>query len=1792
MTDDLFKMGKFNGSSKLDFYTYKRTFLAVAMIKGFDEALEASLPYLNPTTATTATYRENLRKRKLAWSWMTLTLEGAPAGILERTTTQDPFDAWSALCARYEPSTVEAYNQISRDFENCVMETPDEDPEEWMQELDRYNARLHSIRATYARDDVQMIQHILNKLPKTLYRPFTTTIMIQTTSTSPMSLATFHDKVSQFWRNNVKPFKDEAEIAMATQHAQRYDQQQEHWHREYAHAATDQANNAPRQQPQPRRFVPECTNCGRLGHTRERCWAEGGGQAGQRPPIKSVQCQICGEFGHYQSQCRKRVQQANAVYEDLDYGYDQEEYDEYDYGQQYYEDDYGLEDQFDSMFIGAYEGWGNSANTNTYTWKAPQDSRAEEETVTFGDTEWCQACNDEGDEEILIDEWETDDDKEEISFQEPETMSSLWMPQTGAWNAIEEEDYDDGDEIIMYQDDDNSTHVLGDPYEYDIHQANYAKTRKVVSWGNQQPPDPVFNDYLLDSGASCHVTNDPNDLINIEKVDKSIIVAQSSICKTTKRGDINLKVMGMPSNAVMKLNKVYYVKEFNKKIISIKQLARHNYEITFKRNTCEIKMPDGGILTVTNHNDGLFYIKAYKSNENATVSDLSVNEISKRKEIDINEAHEKFGHLSEKLIRKTARRLGFGLKGTMCRCEACALSSAQHKPVRKLTTIRATRPGERLYVDAAGPYTRAMGGIRYIMQIVDDYSRFGFCYFLKSRDEIGIGFESLLKKLKQLDRKVDYVRCDNAGENERYIQEIAVREKIQPEFTSSDTPQYNGVAERRLTVVKQRGVAMMNAANLKLETQNFLWPEAVRNANTMYNVACNSVNARTPFEMFMKRKSKIYPHLIEFGRKGVIANIGIKKGMRNKGARVIMTGYAANKPSDTYRVYNPATRKITERRDVTWMDWERAKPGQGYDVFQEQPEIGPKEGDNIVPISLTNSRERQMRGLGPKRQLLPNLNNAPLRRIVGPIPVIPPFRTTRSNYVPSTVPTIVPSTQPLAPPPVTPIGPPPGPPPGGPPPPGVPPGPPPGGPPPVTPRVPPGPPPGGPPPFLTPQPVTGLRRRNLFNTPPAIIPVRSPITGSLRGPPTRSSSTGNLQGRGRAGTRGVQTRSQASQGPLGPILRMLSPTVGPVTRSQVKQTNLVRSNSSVHQVKLLRRGNAKPNVEMVYDVALLSDPNEPKTIQEALSGPEAEQWRKSVKEEFDNFIKRGSWKFVKREEAAKKGKKIIGCRWVFKKKHEKDGTIRYKSRIVSKGFMQVPGVDYTEKFSPIATDTTTRVVIALTLMNKHRGWVCHSIDIEAAFLEGRLGVPNFLEFPPGALGLGFITAEELATQCILLLGNIYGNVDAALIFYRLYAKFLVKIGFLRSITDPCCFFLRDENDNPKLLATIHVDDTMISGTPNDIEEFKKKVRTRFVIKDMGPLTKHLGVKYDWTEDEHGPKVVATLDDLIEEIINMTEHELEREVKVRRVPAPEGKILEAEEGDEVNGKKYRSIVGKAMYVTTKLMIEGTNAVREMSKFFKKPQQGHWDALEYFVGYLKGQRGQIKLTLRAPTETRFVGVVDANYATDKSDRKSVSGAIHTLGGCIISWTSKSQGRTALSSTEAEYYSISLGCQELAFVRNLMRELNMVIDPNYIIGDNNGAIQLVKNRQVGQQTKHIDTRHHYIRDMWEDKQLEVQHIRGDMNEADICTKNVSIKTHEKHRERIRDGRLGSVESIRFALREDVENIRAFESIGTLPRTDAVRKKLSVTCDSTVEFDKRRKINLLSTETTECRTYDDMDE
>jgi len=124
----------------------------------------------------------------------------------------------------------------------------------------------------------------------------------------------------------------------------------------------------------------------------------------------------------------------------------------------------------------------------------------------------------------------------------------------------------------------------------------------------------------------------------------------------------------------------------------------------------------------------------------------------------------------------------------------------------------------------------------------------------------------------------------------------------------------------------------------------------------------------------------------------------------------------------------------------------------------------------------------------------------------------------------------------------------------------------------------------------------------------------------------------------------------------------------------------------------------------------------------------------------------------------------------------------------------------------------------------------------------------------------------------------------------------------------------------------------------------------------------------------------------------------------------------------------------------------------------------------------------------------------------------------GGCITNWFSQTQRSVTLSSTEAESCALATGAQDAVFQAMLLQEITGVRLPVILWEDNTGAIFLVKNQQVGARTKHIDVRHHFIRDLHEEGSLIVKYIESRFNEADMMTKNLQLELFLRHCENVR--------------------------------------------------------------------------
>jgi len=155
---------------------------------------------------------------------------------------------------------------------------------------------------------------------------------------------------------------------------------------------------------------------------------------------------------------------------------------------------------------------------------------------------------------------------------------------------------------------------------------------------------------------------------------------------------------------------------------------------------------------------------------------------------------------------------------------------------------------------------------------------------------------------------------------------------------------------------------------------------------------------------------------------------------------------------------------------------------------------------------------------------------------------------------------------------------------------------------------------------------------------------------------------------------------------------------------------------------------------------------------------------------------------------------------VFKAKHDVNGNIvRFKARLVARGFSQAYGIDYFETYAPVAKLTTYRVIFALASLGQ---WEVHRMDVITAYLLGILDEEIYMVQPEGFVRTGM--KRNLVCQ---VLRSLYGLKQAAPVWNQKIDGFLIKIGFVRSDADPSLYIETKRN----ICITIWVNDLLIAG---------------------------------------------------------------------------------------------------------------------------------------------------------------------------------------------------------------------------------------------------------------------------------------------------------------------------------------------------------------------------------------------
>jgi len=194
-----------------------------------------------------------------------------------------------------------------------------------------------------------------------------------------------------------------------------------------------------------------------------------------------------------------------------------------------------------------------------------------------------------------------------------------------------------------------------------------------------------------------------------------------------------------------------------------------------------------------------------------------------------------------------------------------------------------------------------------------------------------------------------------------------------------------------------------------------------------------------------------------------------------------------------------------------------------------------------------------------------------------------------------------------------------------------------------------------------------------------------------------------------------------------------------------------------------------------------------------------------------------------------------------------------------------------------------------------------------------------------------------------------------------------------------------------------------------------------------------------------------------------------------------------------------------------------AVSKLAQFMSAFDESHWKAAKGVLRYLKGTM-DMGITYSPSDDMYLVGYTDADYAGDKLDRKSTSGLVFLLNNALVSWSSQKQPSVALSSTESEYVACASGGTEAVWLRNLLEELNFPQnEPTPIFVDNTSAISLTGNPVLHSRTKHIDVRHHKIRELVQNGEVVVLYVHTSKQLADGLTKPLLKGKLEENRSAI---------------------------------------------------------------------------
>lgn len=458
------------------------------------------------------------------------------------------------------------------------------------------------------------------------------------------------------------------------------------------------------------------------------------------------------------------------------------------------------------------------------------------------------------------------------------------------------------------------------------------------------------DEWIIDSGCSHHVTGNDSLFSELHQHngERVIVTADNSTYPVVKEGIVKIDV----NEASVQLNDVYHVPGLKKNLVSVSQITDSGKYVLFGPN--DVKVLDnvkniGADVVLTGEKKGSLFV-------------MSAGEAYVKKTSQTDNAaiwHARLGHVGYQMLQQiSSQRLLDGLPNLKnvqenVICQGCQYGKSHRLPFKNSSNRRSAL-FELVHTDLMGPTkTPSYSGNHFAMVLVDDHSRYTWIYFLKEKSEALSKFVEFTEAIeKEFGQKIKCLRSDNGGEfmSTDFFQ-YCDSNGIQRQMTCPNTPQQNGVAERKLAHLTSMSLSWLHEKNLPRE----LWAEAVQ-------CACHVINRlppwpgkeKAPFEIMYNVK----PNVNYFRVFGSICYVHVPKTNRTKldprAKKCIFVGYDSCRKG--WRCMDPKTKKFIVSRDVVFDEvssWYSAQKLilQNIDSDHDQ--------DNVELLPETNSQVSQ-----------------------------------------------------------------------------------------------------------------------------------------------------------------------------------------------------------------------------------------------------------------------------------------------------------------------------------------------------------------------------------------------------------------------------------------------------------------------------------------------------------------------------------------------------------------------------------------------------------------------------------------------------------------------------------------------------------------------------------------------------------------------------------------------------------------------------------------------------------------